>query len=125
MERMSKEDKESMMDGMIEKFFADITPEGKQKMMPKMMMGMMSGGGEDGGSPRMQGCEGQQMPEMMLGEMMPNCIEMMLPKIAPGKRGEVAATVLAALVHKGTTGMTNEQRSEFLEALADVLDRSK
>ena len=27
MERMSKADKESMMDSMMEKFFADITPE--------------------------------------------------------------------------------------------------
>ena len=145
-ERMSKEDKESMM----EKFFADITPEENQKMMadmmpkmmegmnmadmmPKMMMGMMSGGGKDGESlgmqgmmaDMMQGCGSQQMPEMMLGKMMPKCIELMLPKIAPEKRGAVAATVLSALVGKGAAGMTDEQRGDFFEALAGVLDKSK
>jgi hypothetical protein len=150
MERMSKADKESMMDSMMEKFFADITPEEKQKMMaammpkmmegmniadmmPKMMMGMMSGGGGDGESAGMQGMManmmqgggGHQMPEMMLGKMMPNCIEMMLPKIAPEKRGEVAATVLGALVDKGAAGMNDEQRGDFFKALADILDNSK
>lgn len=145
MERMSKEDKEAMMDSMMSKFFADITPEEKQKMMadmmprmmegmdmskmmPRMMMGMMSGAGQKGGADgdsmmkgMMGGPGGAEMGEAMLGKMMPACIEMMLPRIDPGKRRAVATTVLKALVDKGTEGMSDEERHAYLDALAGTL----
>ncbi len=145
MERMSKEDKETMMDSMMEKFFADITPEEKEKMMaemmpkmmegmnmmdmmPKMMTGMMSGCcGEGSGEMQgmmgkmMQGGSGQDMPEMMF-KMMPNCIEMMLPAIDVEKRGEAAAAILSAVVEKGSAGMTDEQRKSFRQTLDEALN---
>ena len=147
MERMSSKDKEAMMDSMMEKFFADITAEEKQKMMmemmpkmmeginmtnmmPKMMMGMMSEGG--GGSTEMpgmmgkmmQGNGGSQMPEIMLKTMMPNCIEIMLPKISVNQRGEVAASILSAIVEKGIVGMSNEQASAFRNTLDEIVSQN-
>ena len=44
MDKMSKEEKLAMMDTMMEKFFADLTAEDKQKMMHKMMPQMMGEG---------------------------------------------------------------------------------
>ena len=144
MERMSKEDKESMMDNMMEKFFADITPEEKQKMMaemmpkmmegvnmmdmmPRMMMGMMSGGGGDSSGDKqgtmakmMQGGHGQRMPGMML-EMMPKCIGMMLPGIDPDKRSAVAAEIVSALADKGTEGLSYEQKKQYFQKLEEAL----
>ena len=96
------------------------------------MNSMMSDAGEPGGThgmqekmaSMMQGCSDQQMPEMMLGKMMPNCIEMMLPQINPAKRGEVAASILAALIETGAAGMSDGQRKDYLGALAGVLEES-
>ena len=94
----SKEDRHAMMNSMMEQFFGDMSVDEKQEMcatmmakmaegidmkemMPKMMMGMMSGSGADksGGMPdmmsKMMHCgSGQQMPDMMLKGMMPHCI---------------------------------------------------
>lgn len=139
MERMSPEDKEAMMDNMMEKFIAGITPEERQKMMaemmpkmmedvnmmdmmPKMMMGMMSEGGAAGGMPGMMKCgSGGGMPEMMLTKMMPNCIEMMLPKIDAEKRGDAAAAILSAVVKNGSAGMSEEQKAAFDKTLSEAL----
>ena len=103
-----------------------------KEMMPKMMMGMMSGGAGDGPgkmddmmSKMMQGGAEQhmaQMPEMMLKSMMPHCIGMMLPAIDPDKRGEAAAAILSAIVEKGSVGLSDEQMRSFLRALDDVLN---
>ncbi len=103
-----------------------------KEMMPKMMMGMMSGGAGDGPgkmddmmSKMMQGGAEQhmaQMPEMMLKSMMPHCIGMMLPAIDPDKRGEAAAAILSAIVDKGSVGLSDEQMRSFLRALDDVLN---
>lgn len=144
MERTSKEDKEAMMDSMMEKFFADITPEEKQKMMsemmpkmmegmdmmdmmPRMMMGMMSGteGNPSEGmqgimSSMMQGESRMNMADMMC-KMMPNCIGMMLPSIDVEKRSEAASTILSAIIENGTKGMTGAQKESFYEVLGEVL----
>ena len=144
----SKEDRHAMMNSMMEQCFGGMSADEKQEMcatmmakmtegidtkemMPKMMMGMMSGGSGDksGGMPdmmsKMMHCDtDQQMPEMMLKEMMPHCIGMMLPAIDPDKRGEIAATILSAIVEKGSVGMSDEQMRSFLAALDEVLDRS-
>jgi hypothetical protein len=83
-----------------------------QNMMPEMMGQMKQGGSE------------QSMPEMMLKMMMPHCIGMMLPGIDPDKRGEIAATILSAIVDKGTAGLSDEQKKSFLEALKKAIEPS-
>jgi hypothetical protein len=65
-----------------------------------------------------------QMPEMMLKMMMPHCIGMMLPAIDPDKRDEIAATILSAIVEKGTVGMSYEQIRAFHNTLDKVLKSS-
>ena len=144
MGRMSKGDKEAMMDSMMEKFFADITPEEKQKMMtdmmpkmmegtdmadmmPRMMMGMMSRGEESGASGMkgmMDKCmgsgSGAGMSDMM-SRMMPMCIGMMMPDMEAEKRTETAVGILSAIVESGAEGLTEEQRKSFFEALDGAL----
>ena len=88
--------------------------EGPGKM--QSMMANMKEGGPEG--------HASQMPEMMLKTMMPHCIEMMLPKIAPDKRGEAAAVVLSAIIAKGSDGMSDEQKRGFLKTLESVLNSS-
>jgi hypothetical protein len=83
-----------------------------QNMMPEMMGQMKQGGSE------------QSMPEMMLKMMMPHCIGMMLPGIDPDKRGEIAATILSAIVDKGTAGLSDEQKKSFLETLKKAIEPS-
>jgi hypothetical protein len=43
MGRMSKEEKDEMMNNMMDKFFADMTADDKQQMMAEMMPKMMEG----------------------------------------------------------------------------------
>jgi hypothetical protein len=142
---MDKDDRRTMMNTMMEQFFGGMGAEEKRQMcatmmakmtegvdmkemMPKMMMGMMSGssGEKSGEMPgmmgeMMQGGSGQQMPEMMLKGMMPHCIGMMLPMIEPDKRGEAGASILSAIVEKGSAGMSDEQTRSFLKSLDEVL----
>ena len=145
---MNKNDRQAMMKSMMEQLFGGMGTEEKKEMcatmmgkmtegldmkemMPKMMMGMMSGGAGDGPG-KMQammakvkhGGHEQQMPEMMLKMMMPHCIGMMLPAIDQDKRGEVATTILTAIVEKGSVGMSDEQRQSFLKALGQVVNPS-
>ena len=145
---MNKGDRQAMMKSMMEQFFGDMGADEKKEMcatmmgkmtegldmkqmMPKMMMGMMSGTAGDGPG-GMQDMIGKmmgggseqhmpQMPEMMLKSMMPHCIGMMLPAIDADKRGEVAAALLSAIVEKGSVGMSDEQMRSFLKALEEVL----
>ncbi len=147
---MNKDDRQAMMKSMMEQFFGGMGADEKKQMfasmmgkmtegqdmtemMPKMMMGMMSGG--DGGpakmqemmSKMMQGGPEQhtaQMPEMMLKTMMPHCIGMMLPAIDQDKRGEVAKTILKAIVEKGSVGMSDEQRQSFLKTPGQAISPS-
>jgi hypothetical protein len=143
---MNKDDRREMMKSMMEQFFGGMGADEKKEMcaamigkmtegldmkemMPKMMMGMMSGSSTEksGGMPGMMGKmmqsgSGQQMPKMMLVEMMPHCIGMMLPMIEPDERGEVGAAILSAIVEGGITGMSDEQARSFLEALDEVLN---
>lgn len=146
---MSKGDRQAMMHSMMEHFFGGMGADEKkemcatmmgkmtegldmQEMMPKMMMGMMSGGAgggpgkmQDMMSEKMQGGPGQhmaQMPEMMLKTMMPHCIGMMLPAIEVEKRGDVAAAILSAIVDKGSAGMSDEQKQSFLKTLGSALN---
>ena len=143
---MSKEDRHALMNSMMKQFFGGMGADEKKEMcatmmtkmtegidmkemMPKMMMGMMSGSdGDKSGcmpsmmSKMMHGGSDQQMPEMMLKGMMPHCIGMMLPMIEPDKRGEIGAAILSAVVEKGSVGMSDEQMRAFLKSLDDVVN---
>lgn len=148
---MEKAERQEMMKSMLEQFFGGMDTDEKKEicaammskmtegldmkeMMPKMMMGMMSGGA--GGGPakmqemmanKMQAAPQQQMsqmPQMMLKTMMPHCIGMMLPAIEPDKRGEAATAILSAIVEKGSVGMSGEQKQSFLKALDEILKPS-
>ena len=148
---LNEGERQAMMQTMMEQFFGGMDADEKKEMfatmmgkmtegldmkemMPKMMMGMMSGGADDGPgrmheqmSKMMQGGTEQhmpQMPEMMLKTMMPHCIGMMLPAIDPDKRGESAVAILSALVEKGSAGMSDGQKQAFLSALHEVLRSS-
>jgi hypothetical protein len=148
---MNREERQAMMRSMMEQFFGGMGADEKKEMcatmmgkmtegldmkemMPKMMMGMMSGGAGDGPgkmhemmAEKMQGISGQQMsqmPEMMLKMMMPHCIGMMLPAIEMDKRGEVAAAILSAIVEKGSVGMSDGQIRSYRKALDEVLHAS-
>ena len=147
---MNKDESQTMMESLMEQLFGGMGADEKKEMcatmmakmtegvdmkemMPKMMMGMMSGG--DGGPAKMQEMMSKmkqggpeqhtaQMPEMMLKMMMPHCIGMMLPTIDQDKRGEVATTILTAIVEKGSVGMSDEQRHSFLKKLGQVINPS-
>ena len=148
---MNKDERQAMMRSMMEQLFGGMGADEKKEMcasmmgkmvegldmkemMPKMMMGMMSGGADDGPgmmhemmAQKMKGGSEQQMsqmPEMMLKMMMPHCIGMMLPAIDADKRGEVAAAILSAIVEKGSVGMSDEQNRSFRKALDEVLNAS-
>jgi hypothetical protein len=145
---MKEGERQAMMHDMMEQFFSGMGPGEKKEMletmmskmtedldikemMPKMMMGMMSGGAGDSPgnmqdmmSKMRQGGPQQhmaQMPEMMLKTMMPHCIGMMLPSIDPAKRGVIAVAILSAIVEKGSVGMSEEQVRSFLKGLDEVL----
>lgn len=145
MGKMSKEEKLDMMGVMMEKFFADLTVEDRQGMMeqmmprmmeginmmeimPKMMMHMMGGNGGEGGmmsmmSGMMGGSEAESMPMMphMMTQMMPKCLEMMLPSLPKEERGDFAIRMVATLVDRGSQGMTDEERKSFVAAMEEKI----
>jgi hypothetical protein len=126
---MSADEKKDMCAAMMGKMTEGLD---MKEMMPRMMMGMMSGGEDDGPGhmkemmAKMKGGGAEQhmgqMPEMMLKTMMPHCIGMMLPEIEADKRGEAAAAIVSALVEKGTSGMSDAQSQAFLETIVDALE---
>ena len=133
-----------MMGTMMEKFFAGMTTEDKQKMMeqmmpkmmegvnmmemmPKMMMGMMGGGEKGGGmmgmmSQMMSGGQGKGTPMMprMMTQMMPQCLNMMLPGVPKEERVDFVLNMITALMEQGSAGMSEEEKSEFV---AKVLEK--
>ena len=123
---MSKEEKQEMMGKMMGKFFADMTAEDRQKMMeqmmpkmmeginmmdmmPKMIMGMMSGG---------EKTEMPMMPQMM-PEMMPYCLGMMLPNMPKEKRIDFVLKMVTTLVEQGCVGMSNEEKADFVAKVVE------
>jgi hypothetical protein len=140
MGRMSKEDKEEMMDKMMGEFFADMTAEDKQnmmaammpkmmegmnfmEMMPQMMMGMMGGGEGKGGmgAPAAEaGAPGEgegahaSMMQTMMTKMMPQCLEMMLPKMPQEERREFVLRMVSLLARKGCAEMSEEEKNDIV-----------
>ena len=118
---------EAMMDKMMGKFFEGMTKEDKEKMMPQRMEGMtmmdmMSGmmGGEHGGmmdmvSGMMGDNQGEGIPPMaqMMQEMIPHCLEMMLPYVPKDMRADFAAKLVKSLLQSGVIGMTADEKNEY------------
>jgi len=135
---MSKEDKQAMMAKMMEKFFAGMTAEDRQsmmeqmmpkmmeginmaEMMPRMMMGMMGHGGRPGrrpaGAPHAMGGHHPDGPPMMghmMTQMMPGCVDMMLPGMPKEERSEFVLQMISTLMEKGTAGMSEEEKSSLV-----------
>ena len=150
----------------MEKFFASMTAEDKQKMMmdmmpkmmeginmaemmPQMMMTMMSGmlGRSQGGSmmemmsgmiggrpqaenadeasasPEQSQMEGLMMPNMMK-EMMPHCLDMMLPNMPKEERIDFVLNMIDVLKEQGSTGMSDEERQDFVARIVEKVTDS-
>ncbi len=124
MGRMSEADKEDMMSKMMDKFVGGMSPEDKKEMMaemmpkmmagidmsemmPKMMMGMMSDMEKGMG----------KMPGMM-AEMMPHCLEVMLPRMQPAECSEFALKIIPQLIERATEGMSASERASFLSQVS-------
>ena len=144
MNRMSQEDKASMMDKMMAKFFEGMTKEDKQKMMqemmPKMMEGMtmmdmmsgMMGGGEHEGMTGMMSgmvggdCQEGAMPLMsqMMEKMMPHCLEVVLPTMPKEVRSDFALKLVKSLLNSGTNGMTADEKKEYLKRINEAIQEA-
>jgi len=142
---MSKEEKRDMMVKMMEKFFADMTVEDKQRMMeqmmpemieginfmemmPRMMMGIMGGDESSGGmmgmmSQMMGSGQEKGMPIMpnTMTQMMPHCLNMMLPNVPKEERVEFVLDMVAKLIEQGSVGMTDEEKDEFIARILEKI----
>jgi hypothetical protein len=77
------------------------------------MMGMMSkmmGGGVEK--------ETTMMPQMMT-EMMPKCLEMLLPTIPKERRVDFVMKMVAILMEKGCVGMSDEEKRDFVAQVGE------
>ena len=83
-ENMGKEDMKEMMDKMMSKFCADMTAEDKHKMAEEIKSGCCKEG------------EMPMMPQIMM-QMMPHCLEMMLPKLSKEDRNHFALKMASIL----------------------------
>lgn len=83
-----------LMEKMMEKFFADMTPEDKQKMVETMM------------------------PKMM--EMMPQSLRMMLPSISKEKRIDFVLKMVTILVGQDYVRMSDEELYGVKDRIRDA-----
>lgn len=65
-----------------------------------------------------QGGDALMMPHMMT-EMMPYCLEMMLPNLPKENRTGFISRMVAVLLEKGTAGMSDEERNEFIGKIVE------
>lgn len=141
MGRMSKEEKDSMLNQMMDKFFADLSTEDKKEMMeemfpkmmeginmmeimPQMMMRMMQSQGGKGVMSQMSGSGKEpqipSMPEMMM-EMMPRCLEVIMPNIPKEKRSDFISKMITTLIEQGCADMSEKEKEELIKnAKVDV-----
>jgi len=109
--------------------------------MMSRMMGMMSGmhaGGKGHNTPDsgtmgnasehmktqpmagMTGCgHGMHMMPHMMTEMMPHCLGMMLPSMPKENRADFISKIVAVLMEKGTSGMSDEEKSECIGKIVE------
>lgn len=114
MDKMSKEEKEEMMAEMMPKMMKGMN---MMEMMPKMMMSMMGVGESKDGMMEMmskmkKGGKEMEMPMMM--EMMPRCINIMLPKMPKEKRIDYVLKMVTTLMEQGSVGMSVEEKKDFV-----------
>ncbi len=83
-EKMGKEDMKEMMEGMMSKCCSDMTVEDKHKMAEEIKSGSCKEG------------EMPMMPQMMM-QMMPHCLEMMLPKLTKEDRNNFVLKMASIL----------------------------
>jgi polyhydroxyalkanoate synthesis regulator phasin len=72
------------------------------------MMSKMMDGNENMGMPMMQD---------MMSKMMPQGITMMLSRLPKEQRIEFAENMVATLVEKGSEGLSEEEKKDFIEKL--------
>ena len=135
MGRMSKEEREDMMENMMGNFFADMSTEDKQNMMENMMPKMMEGVNMMEMMPKMMMGEGGMMSKMMednkgegmammpnmMMEMMPNCLNIMLPKVPVEERTNFVLKMVGILVEQGSEGMSEDEKAAFVSKIIDKL----
>lgn len=105
MGNMSPEEKQAMMNSMMEKFLADLTPEEKQKMMGDMMdkfMGNMSSGEMQGMMQSVMGGGGS------MGLMMDMCRKMMGSMTKTSEPASFAAPEVRGLFEEWATQIEEE-----------------
>ena len=118
-----KEMMANMMPKMMDNMLKDMSNSEKQELMMSMMpqmMGMMFGGGniEKVGKTEKRGKKIKSeticpmMPNMMI-EMMPFCIDMMLPNIPKENRKKFVLKMTNALMKNCTDGMSQEEKKEL------------
>ena len=59
-----------------------------------------------------------KMPQIM-AELMPKCLDTLLPKLSKEDRVEFALLMISILVEKGSVRMSDEEREEFVLQLAE------
>jgi len=108
---------------MMEKFFADMTAEDKQKMMEQMMPRMMEGVNMMDIMPRMMASMmgGGEGGGGMMG-MMPQCLTMMLPSMPKEQRIAFVLKMVTNLLEQGSVGMSDEEKRDFV---AKVVQKAK
>jgi len=115
---MTAEDKQRMMEQMMPKMMEGIN---MAEMMPQMMMGMMGHRGKAApkpqGAPHSMGGRHPNGPPMMghmMTQMMPGCVDMMLPGMPKEERTEFVLQMISTLMEKGTEGMSEEEKSSLV-----------
>ena len=90
------------------------------EMMPRMMMGMMSGDEGGAGMMEMMSKMPQMMTEMMpqmMTKMMPHCLSMMLPKMPKEERIDFEMNIVSTLMEHGCVDLSNEEKKSFMDKI--------
>jgi len=100
-----------MMEEMMEKMVCGMSQEDRRKMMEKFFAGTTV---ED-----KQGLMGKAMPRMM--EMMPKCVEMVVPQMPKEDRVEFVVGIIPLLMEKARTGMSEDEQRDLKARVAEKL----
>jgi len=107
MEGMNKQDMKTMMDECC----AHMTEENKQKMAEEIKGGCCKEG------------ELPIMPQMMI-EMMPKCLNMMLPKVSRENRIDFVLKMVSTLTEQGSQGFSDEEKKYFVVKIIEKVINS-
>ena len=61
-----------------------------------------------------------EMPQIM-ADLMPKCLETLLPKLSKRERVELAIQIVSVLVDKGSVRMSEEEKNEFVFKILDKI----